>query len=29
VTVTVIFPGPQTDPSMTVTYTLANGFTIK
>jgi hypothetical protein len=28
-TVTVVFPGPPTDPSQTVTYTFSNGFTIK
>jgi hypothetical protein len=27
-TVTVVFPGPPTDPSATVTYTLTGGFTI-
>ena len=27
-TVTVVFPGPPTDPTATVTYTLANGFTV-
>ena len=27
-TVTLVFPGPPTDPTATVTYTLANGFTI-
>jgi len=28
-TVTVVFPGPPDNPSATVTYTLANGFTVK
>lgn len=28
-TVTVIFPGPPDDPANYVTYTLANGFTVK
>ena len=28
-TVTVVFPGPPNNPSQTVTYTLANGFTIQ
>ena len=27
-TVTVVFPGPPGNPSQTVTYTLANGFTV-
>jgi hypothetical protein len=27
-TVTVVFPGPPTNPTATITYTLANGFTI-
>ncbi len=28
-TVTVVFPGPPSDPSETVTFSLTNGFTIK
>ena len=28
-TVTVVFPGPPDNPTATVTYTIANGFTVK